>query len=408
MALLKKNKGQAHRVGVAGTGFLGRGLLSLIHQSTDLEVGKVLTRRPIDEVSQIDSDLLTNSREAFVEESDIVVECSGDVYHAAETVMRAFEDEKPVVTMNSEFHVTVGSYFCTSGVLTEGEGDQPGSLAALHEEVLSMGFEPLVFANMKGYLNHHPTLDDMKYWSKKNGISLSQVTSFTDGTKLQVEQALVANGLGADILRQGLVGPVGLSLQEVGDTLGERAAENGGPIVDYVLNGELPPGVFITARHPAADPAVLRYLKLGDGPYYNLLRPYHLCQFEMMRTIRRIADGGNVLLNNSPEPRIQVVAVAKQDLEPDHSIERAIGGFDIRGEVARFADRPDAVPIGLLDGARLNRKVEAGHVVRWDDVEVKEGLALDAALAIAERVSNNEWVDDRETETVESGTNQFS
>ena len=408
MALSESQKGKPCTIGVAGTGFLGRGLISLLHQSPDFEVGPVLTRRPLDQVPEIDSDLLTHSREELVEQSDIVVECSGDVYHAAETVQLAFEAEKPVVTMNSEFHVTAGSYFCTSGVLTEAEGDQPGSLAALHEEVLSMGFEPLVFGNMKGYLNHHPTREDMEFWSKKNGISLAKVTCFTDGTKLQVEQALVANGLGAGILRQGLLGPVGLTLQEVADTLGPRAVAAGGPVVDYVLNSELPPGVFIVARHPVADPEVLRYLKMGDGPYYALLRPYHLCQFEMLRTLTRIAEGGRVLLNNSPEPEIQVVAVAKERLEPGHEIRRAIGGFDVRGEAARFERRPNAVPIGLLDGALVSRRIEPGHVLDWDDVEVREGLARDAARAIAERVLSAISGEDEEAESVESSSTQLS
>ena len=41
----------------------------------------------------------------------------------------------------------------------------------------------------------------MLHWSRRNGISLPMVTAFTDGTKLQIEQALVANGLGATIAR---------------------------------------------------------------------------------------------------------------------------------------------------------------------------------------------------------------
>ena len=45
---------------------------------------------------------------------------------------------------------------------------------------------------MKGFLNHHPTPGEMRYWAKRQGISLRQVTSFTDGTKIQIEQAFVA------------------------------------------------------------------------------------------------------------------------------------------------------------------------------------------------------------------------
>ena len=84
------------------------------------------------------------------------------------------------------------------------------------------------------------------------------------------------------------------------------------------------------------------------------------------------------------------MAIAKRDLEPGQTIERGIGGFDVRGEAARFAEQMQAVPIGLLDGARISRGVGRGQVLGWDDVEVKEGLARDAALEITRRVLDAE------------------
>lgn len=63
--------------------------------------------------------------EDLMAHSDVIVECSGDILHASNTVQAAHEAGLPVVTMGAEFHVTVGSYFCNSGILTEAEGDQP-------------------------------------------------------------------------------------------------------------------------------------------------------------------------------------------------------------------------------------------------------------------------------------------
>ena len=68
-----------------------------------------------------------------------------------------------------------------------------------------MGFHPVVYGNIKGFLNKNPKKEEMEYWSKRNGISLGMTTSFTDGTKVHIEQALVANGLGADILDRDLL-----------------------------------------------------------------------------------------------------------------------------------------------------------------------------------------------------------
>lgn len=374
------------RVGVAGTGFLGGGVVRMVQGfSSEITLSKVLTRRPIDSKIGIPEEYVTHSIEELVENSDLIIECSGDVYHAALVVKASHDAGKPVLTMDSEFQVTVGSYFCDTGFLTEGEGDQPGSLAALHEEVRAMGFKPLVMGNVKGFLNHNPTLGDMEYWSMKNGISLTQVTSFTDGTKMQIEQALVANGLGCGILQKGLVGPENATLDEVGAMLGSRALELGEPVIDYILNPEVPAGVFVTGTHNFEEREVLRYFKLGGGPCYTILRPYHLCHLELLKTIRRLREGRGVLLNNSEKPRTTVVAIAKKKLKKGDRIEVGIGGFDVRGEVSYFANEAKSVPIGLLSGSVLLQDIEEGATLEWDDVELKDGLARDAAWSIQQK-----------------------
>lgn len=377
---------RAIRVGISGTGFIALGLIGLLGAIPDFSVNRVLSRRSRHSITQIDRELITHSHHELAEHSDVVVECSGDVVRAADVVDTALQAGKPVVTMGTEFHVTVGSYFCDQGLLTEAEGDQPGTLAALAEEAVSMGFRPLVYGNIKGFLNHDPSKEEMHHWARRNGISLSQVTSFTDGTKLQLEQTLVANGLGAGIAQRGLLGLRKEPLDIAGGALARKAKEMGTPLSDYVLNRDLPPGVFLVAEHPTERPEVLRYLKLGEGPYYTLLRPYHLCHLEMVRTIRRVMNGGGLLLNNSSTPTVTTVAVAKKDLGAGALIPQAIGGFCVRGEAVSFRDAPDAVPIGLLKGARVVRSIERGQTIEWDDVEIPESLALTAAFKIREQV----------------------
>ncbi len=159
------------RVGIVGTGFIASGLASLLGGTPDLILRKVLTHRPFETIAHIDPSLLTREVDDLVDSCDLIVECSGDIHRACEVVARAFQKGLPVVTMGTEFHVTAGSYFATQGMLTEAEGDQPGCLAALHEEAVSMGFRPLVYGNIKGFLNHTPTEEDMRYWSHRNGIA---------------------------------------------------------------------------------------------------------------------------------------------------------------------------------------------------------------------------------------------
>lgn len=323
----------------------------------------------------------------LVEASDVVVECSGSVRHAAVVVEAALAAGKPVVTMNSEFHVTVGSHFVGGGLLTEAEGDQSGSLAALAEEVREMGFEPKVYGNTKGFLNLTPTPEDMAYWAAKQGISVEQVTAFTDGTKVQIEQALVANGLGGTILRSGLVGPRVESVAEGVDRLMAEAGEVDGAFADYIVTPQWPGSIFISATHPTADPDTLKYFKLGPGPLHTIVRPHHLCFLEIPKTINRLRQGRGGLLDNGVRPKVSVAAVAKCDLEPGTRVPRGIGSFVVRGESVLLADHPDHVPIGLLEDAVIVSRVEAGQRLTWADVEVPESLALAAWQGIRQRAT---------------------
>jgi len=376
------------KVGLAGTGFIGSGIARLIvNHHSDLEVSSVLTRRLTEELSLFPSTKgVTQSIAKFVESCDLVVECSGDPVHATNVVDAALQAGKPVVTMNSEFHVTTGSYFVDRGYLTEAEGDQPGCLAALREDMLQMGFKPLVYGNMKGFLNHNPSPEDMLYWSRRQGIAPSQTTAFTDGTKMQIEQVLIGNAAGATIAQQGLIGIKSDDLNVAADELCKVAVGLDSPIVDYTLSSKLAPGVFIAATHDACEVQALKYYKLGEGPYFALLRPYHLCAFETIKTIRRAINGGSVLLNNGSEPRLSIAAIAKRVIKRDEVIDAPTGGFMIRGEAVEVSKANDHVPIGILKGARLLTNIEPGQMLTWSDVELIDSLAARIAKSLFCRI----------------------
>lgn len=372
------NTVKKHRIGLVGTGFIASGFARLIHNhAPDLNLTSVLTRRPLEPAGSFPlPERLTQSVQQLIDTSDIIVECSGDVLHSTEVIDQALRAGKPVVTMNSEFHVTTGSWFADKGLLTEAEGDQPGCIAALHEEAVMMGFKPIVYGNMKGFLNHLPKPEEMAYWSGKQGISIEQTTSFTDGTKIQIEQAFVANGFGATITRQGMEGPSAVDVNKTAIELARFAAELGQPIADYMLApGKA--GVFVVGTHDAEEWKALNYLKLGDGPYYVLVKNFHLCQYEIVKTVRRVINGGGVLLNNSTHPTLSIVGIAKTALPVGTRIDRAIGGFQVRGEAARIQDVPGHVPMGLIQNAVITRPVEAGQILSFDDVELPDSLALD-------------------------------
>jgi predicted homoserine dehydrogenase-like protein len=371
------------RIGIAGSGYIARGLVLALQGQADLGVSRVLTRT---DPSRRDDfprpELLTTSINEIIDSSDLLVECSGDVLHATAIVDAALRAGLPVVTMDAEMQVTTGSYFVDRGLITEAEGDQPGCLAALREEALQMGFRPLVYGNIKGFLKHDPAPEDMDYWAARQGISLDKCVAFTDGTKVQFEQALVANGLDATIAADGLLGLQADSVHDAKQELAKKAKDSGHALSDFVLSPASPPGVFIVAEHDERQQLYLRNFKLGDGPYYVLLKNYHLCHLEIPKSIRRVLTGGGVLLNNSPSPAIGVAAVAKRTVEKGHVFQQAIGGFDVRGIAVKTAGNPDHAPIGLLQGAVARYRIDSGRQVTLDDVDIPDSLAHAAWKAI--------------------------
>ncbi len=364
------------RIGVVGTGFIARGLIRALEGRPDMVVSRILTRSKSGERRDLpQKEALTNSVEDLIEHSDVVVECTGDVLYATDVLDQVLRASRPVITMDAEVQVTTGSYLAGLGYITEAEGDQPGCLAVLAEEATQMGFKPLVYGNIKGFLNHTPTLDEMCYWARVQGISLDKVTSFTDGTKVQIEQVLVANGLGAGIAQTGLAGVPAEDVVGGGRILADKAKEVGYPISDFIISPTSPAGVFIVAEHDNWFKGYLRYYKMGDGPYYTLLRNYHLCNLEIVKTIRRVLQGGKILLNNGLSPEIGVAAVAKRSFAPGDTIVQGIGSFDVYGTAIRIEDAPDHVPIGLLSDAVVRRHLRSGHRLEFDDVELPESLA---------------------------------
>jgi len=374
-------------ISVIGTGFIAKGFVNALLNHPQYTLGKILTRSSINARNDFpSSENMTNEIDDLIQSSDLIVECTGDAIYACESIDKILKAKIPVVTMNSEFHVTVGSYFIDKGLVTEAEGDQPGVLAALHEEAVAMGFKPLVYGNIKGFLNHNPTLEDMTYWGNKSGISLDMVTSFTDGTKVQIEQTLVANGLAATIAQEGLIGLENDDDLEGGSILAQKAKEIGEPISDYLLSPKLPAGVFLTVEHHESQAEGLRYYKMGEGPFYSLLKPYHLCHLEMFKTIARVFNGGGVLLDNSTSPTISTITIAKRDLVLGDKIAKGIGSFDVRGIAAKISEHPNHVPIGLMKDVVFKRDVAEGSVVTFDDIEIPSSLAVTAWKSIEKNV----------------------
>ena len=144
-------------------------------------------------------------------------------------------------------------------------------------------------------------------------------------------------------------------------------------MVDY-CTGDVAPGVFVIVT--TDDPIVaeeMTYLKMGDGPYFTLYRPYHLASIEAPLTIAEaVLDGVSSLAPT--HWNAEVVAGAKRALKAGESID-GIGGTTVYGviESAEVTREQRLVPLGLLDGAKVIRDIEVDAVLTLDDVGAASG-----------------------------------
>jgi predicted homoserine dehydrogenase-like protein len=387
---MKTLNGKKLRIGIVGTGGIGRGLAKLIARRDDMVISKILTRRKgqIKDLG-VSQDFLTTSPEKIFDSSDLLVVSTGDPVYSTEIIDSAFKYGLPVVTMDADTQVVSGSWLSKRGVITEANGDQPGCLAALNKEVVQMGFKPLVYGNIKGFLNKNPSLEDMLFWAQKQGYSLSSVTSFTDGTKLQIEQAFIANGLGLDIVKTGLLGYETSDFESGAFALGEIAQKEKSVISDYIISKESPPGVFITATHQEDLAAELVTYKMGKGPFYLLYKPMHLCFFEIPNSILNLVNHNEILLDNGSVPTVSVGTIAKKNLTSGSIIDKGIGGMEVRGEAIKIADCTNHVPIGLMSKVELKRNIEEGEIITFEDINIPDSMALDAWKTTISEVKKN-------------------
>ncbi len=414
----RAEEGRPLRVGIAGSGFMATGLINhIVNTVPGMEVAAVYARRPeqaraslgvaglpeerlaeVEVATGVDRAVaegrvaVTSSVEALTGASsvDVVVDCTGAVEFGCHLALAALAGGKHLVLLNAEVDATVGAAlnprFEAAGLVYTGcDGDQPGVQMNLIRFVRGLGLRPLLAGNIKGLQDPYRTPTTQAGFARKWGQDPHMVTSFADGTKVSVEQALVANAAGFSVHRRGLLqrdhqGHVD-ELTGVYDVEELRAL---GGAVDYVVGAKPGPGVYVLAEHD--DPKQRHYLnlyKLGEGPLYSFYTPYHLCHFEVPNTIARAALLGDATIKPLPgRPHVDVVTVAKRDLVAGETLD-ALGGYTYYGECERadVVHRERLLPVGLAEGCVLTRDVAKDEVIGYADVTVPEGRLCDELRA---------------------------
>ena len=288
--------------------------------------------------------------------------------------IKAIEGGKHVVMMNAETDATVGCLLKHKAdeagvVYSNSDGDQPGVLKRLVDQVRCMGFEVVAAINCKGFMDVHATPDSIRPWAEKQGTSLPMTTAFTDGTKMNIECAVLCNATGLVPEMRGMHGVRTALADALPDCL---AAFGRRGLVDYTLGGDFGGGVFVIAH--CDDPAMVRpymqYLKMGDGPDYLFFRPYHLCHMETPASIAEAVLDGEPTIAPLGNPVTEVIAFAKRDLSAGQSLD-GIGGFDCYGRIDTAQNAASFLPVGLVEGAIATRALARDEPIRADAVELR-------------------------------------
>ena len=197
---------------------------------------------------------------------DVILEITGAVEFGAHVVVDAIGHGKHVVMMNAELDGTVGPILKIMAdeagvILTNVDGDQPGVLMNLYRFVRGIGVRPVLCGNIKGLQDPYRTPTTQQAFAERWQQSAPMVTSFADGTKISLEQALVANATGMRVAQRGMFGPT----VEQGEHVDNAAAwypvdlvNHPTGIVDYVVGASPGPGVYVLGTHE--DPAQQHFL----------------------------------------------------------------------------------------------------------------------------------------------------
>ena len=321
--------------------------------------------------------------------ADVLVESTNTVAFAARAVETALRKSIHVVLMNAEVDCLLGPWLHQaareSGVIvTSDAGDQHGVLMRMIDEIQLWGFEIVMAGNIKGFLDRYATPDSIADEARVRNLNPVMCAAYTDGTKLNIEMALVANATGLVPACCGMLGPRAHHVGEVFERFDLRSLRKPG-VVDYVLGAEPGGGVFVVGY--CDDPVqqgYLNYYKMGKGPFYLFYRPYHLCHLETPYAIASAAIARKPILAAREEPVADVVAFAKRDLPAGTAIRIGIGGGDVYGMIERreTCAASGAVPVCLLDRergdvARVKRSIGRDRPITWDDVELPGSPLLD-------------------------------
>lgn len=393
--------GEPIRVGLVGCGQMGSGLVHVTHQIVGMDtvaISDIDVNRPLVTLKTMgvpESGICVTNKSGEAEDAlragkylvtedalllteleglDAVVEATGLTEIGSKVAWNCIMHSKHVIMLNVETDVTVGPLLHRLAkkagcVYTAASGDEPGVCKMLYNFAGTMGFEVVCLGKGKNnQIDFGATPESCREEAERKGMNPKMLSAFKDGSKTMVELCAMSNATGLVPDVPGMHGPR-VDVPDLNKVLIPK--EDGGVLshrgcVDY-STGKVAPGVFVIVTTP--DPRIrvdMKFLSMGDGPYYTLYRPYHLCNVETPVSVAEAVIYGESTIV-SKRMVSEVTTIAKRDLKAGETVGE-IGSPDIFGRTYRYEEAcaENAVPLGIAPGGRVLKDIPKGAIVTRD------------------------------------------
>ena len=391
------------KIAITGIGSIGRGLVFQSHitpgiqpvaiadiiieraeqcaQSLNLDYRIVSNSQDLHDAIRSNHLAVTDNGEllASVDLIDVYVESSNVAYDGAKHAEIALAHGHHVVMMNYEAELMYGPYLLKKAnekglVYTCADGDQPTVIKRLVNDIEAWGFDLVMGGNMKGFLDRYTDPVKIASEADKRKLDHKMCSSYTDGSKLCVEMAVLANALNARTPIPGMYGHRINSVYDVFDVYDfEDLYKDKQPVVDYILGAEPRGGVFVIGyTEEKFQQWTLDWLppNMGPGPFYLFHRPYQLAHIEAMPCIAEAFLDGTARMQPTYGMKTNVFCYAKKDLRAGDMLD-GMGGFASYGLIENLQEqKEEGLPICLAENIKVQRDIKKDERINMKDVSL--------------------------------------
>lgn len=394
------------RVAIIGIGSIGKGLVYQVNSTPGMKpvaIADIFINKAIDcakwlkldyEVVNSVSDLnyaIQRGKVAVTDKGELVaasglvhvmIESSNAVFDGAMHALKAIQNHQHVVMMNFEAEMMYGPVLLKAAleegvVYTCADGDQPTVIKKLIDEIELWGLDVVMAGNIKNYLDRYTDPVRIAPEADKRSLDHKMCSSYTDGTKLCVEMAVLANAINGMTAVPGMFGHRMKHVNEIFNHINfDQVWDRQHPLVDYVLGSEPKGGVFVVGH---TSDKFQQYTfnwfppDVGPGPYYVFSRPYHLGHIEAMQCVAEAYLEGSARLQPVYGMRTNVHTYAKRDLKKGDRLD-GMGGFNCYGLIENLEgdEKHPGLPILLNENLKVKRDIAKDERIGLEDVEFNE------------------------------------